>query len=156
MKSGSVTHFEIPADNVERAERFYAESFGWNIQDMPEMSYAMLSTTPSGEDGRPKDPGAINGGMMKRSGMFTAPVVTIDVDDIDEALATVEQHGGTDPDGPAGGRRHGIHGLLRRHRGQPDRPVAVCEKLATNRVPPCAVLHGKTLPGPPVCVALCQ
>ncbi|SNT39559.1 hypothetical protein SAMN05421812_105276 [Asanoa hainanensis] len=95
MKSGRVTHFEIPADNVERAERFYAESFGWNIQDMPEMSYAMLNTTPSGKDGRPTDPGAINGGMMKRSGMFTSPVVTIDVDDIDEALATVEQHGGS-------------------------------------------------------------
>ncbi|MDG4827559.1 VOC family protein [Asanoa sp. WMMD1127] len=92
---GSVTHFEIPADDVQRAERFYAESFGWNIQDMPEMSYAMLGTTPSGQDGRPKDPGAINGGMMKRSGMFKAPVVTIDVDDIDEALATVEKNGGT-------------------------------------------------------------
>ena len=91
---GSVTHFEIPADDVQRAERFYAESFGWNIQDMPEMSYAMLGTTPSGDDGRPKDPGAINGGMMKRSGMFTAPVVTIDVEDIDEALATVEKNGG--------------------------------------------------------------
>ncbi|GIF49830.1 hypothetical protein DFJ67_0137 [Asanoa ferruginea] len=91
---GSVTHFEIPADDVARAERFYAESFEWNIKDMPEMSYAMLGTTPSGQDGRPKDPGAINGGMMKRSGMFTAPVVTIDVDDIDAALATVEKNGG--------------------------------------------------------------
>ncbi|GAA1887069.1 VOC family protein [Asanoa iriomotensis] len=91
---GSVTHFEIPADDVTRAERFYHDAFGWNIQDMPEMSYAMLGTTPSGQDGRPKDPGAINGGMMKRSGLFTAPVVTIDVDDIDEALATVEKNGG--------------------------------------------------------------
>ncbi|GIF72313.1 VOC family protein [Asanoa siamensis] len=92
---GSVTHFEIPADDVQRAERFYHEAFGWNIQDMPEMSYAMLGTTPSTPEGRPKDPGAINGGMMKRSGMFTAPVVTIDVDDIDEALATVERNGGS-------------------------------------------------------------
>jgi len=94
MKSGSVTHFEIPADDVKRAERFYAEAFGWQIQDMPEMSYAMLGTTPSTEQGRPKEAGAINGGMMKRSELFRAPVITIDVDDIDEALATVEKNGG--------------------------------------------------------------
>jgi len=92
--SGSVTHFEIPADDVERAEHFYEAAFGWNIRPVPEMSYAMLSTTPSTDEGRPKDPGAINGGMMKRSELFRAPVVTIDVDDIDQALATVEKNGG--------------------------------------------------------------
>jgi len=27
----SVVHFEIPADDVERAKKFYSENFGWKL-----------------------------------------------------------------------------------------------------------------------------
>ena len=28
----NIVHFEIPADNVERAQKFYSELFGWKIK----------------------------------------------------------------------------------------------------------------------------
>lgn len=93
--SGKVVHFEIPADNVERAQTFYHEAFGWQMNPWPEMSYTGLGTTPSDENGMPREPGAINGGMFKRTAPFTGPVITIDVEDVDEALAQVERLGGT-------------------------------------------------------------
>ena len=35
---GKVVHFEIPADNVERAKTFYMKAFGWEINQYPECS----------------------------------------------------------------------------------------------------------------------
>ena len=43
----------------------------------------------------PTEPGAINGGMFQRDETLTSPVLTIDVDAIDDALAQVESSGGT-------------------------------------------------------------
>jgi uncharacterized protein len=63
---------------------------------MPEMDYNVVITTPMDEQtGRPTEPGAINGGMMAREGELTTPVITVDVDDIDATLRTVEQLGGS-------------------------------------------------------------
>ena len=92
--SGQVVHFEIPVDDMGRAQDFYRDVFGWQLTTVPEMGYTLVSTTPAGPDGRPNEPGAINGGMLSRQGPITAPIVTIDVDDIDDALATVEKLGG--------------------------------------------------------------
>jgi predicted enzyme related to lactoylglutathione lyase len=93
--SGRVVHFEIPADDVARAEEFYRSAFGWNLSSMPDMGYTMVSTTPTDDQGAPKDPGAINGGMFKREGALSTPVITIDVDDIDKALETIASNGGS-------------------------------------------------------------
>lgn len=92
--SGSVVHFEIPAEDLERAQNFYREAFGWNITRMSDMEYMSLGTTESGPDGMPTTPGAINGGLFRRDGALTSPVVTIDVDDIEAALAKVGELGG--------------------------------------------------------------
>jgi predicted enzyme related to lactoylglutathione lyase len=92
--TGQVVHFEVPADDLDRAQAFYREAFGWEMRSMPEMSYTLVTTTPAGDNGMPKDPGAINGGMMLRGGPVTAPIITIEVDDIDAALAAVERLGG--------------------------------------------------------------
>jgi predicted enzyme related to lactoylglutathione lyase len=91
---GKVVHFEIPADDLPRAKKFYSTVFGWSTSEMPEMEYVMLGTAESDEDGMPKEPGAINGGMMKRQDPLRHPVVTIDVENIDEALASVKKNGG--------------------------------------------------------------
>ncbi len=40
--SGRVVHFEIPADDVERAQSFYQEAFGWQITPMPDMNVVGL------------------------------------------------------------------------------------------------------------------
>lgn len=91
----SVVHFEIPVDDIGRARNFYAEAFGFELGGMPEYDYTFVTTTPTGEDGRPTEPGAINGGMFKRQAPFTGPVVTISVDDIDAAMDRVERLGAT-------------------------------------------------------------
>jgi predicted enzyme related to lactoylglutathione lyase len=82
-------HFEIPADDMARASEFYRSAFGWEVDDVQGMDYTMVGTTPTTEDGGPKDPGAINGGMFRRQGPMTAPTVVIEVEDIDKALETV-------------------------------------------------------------------
>jgi uncharacterized protein len=92
--AGAVVHFEIPADDVERARGFYRDAFGWNVNPMPEMGYTILGTTPTNDQGMPDAPGAINGGMFERADDIATPVITIDVDDIDAALTKVESLGG--------------------------------------------------------------
>jgi predicted enzyme related to lactoylglutathione lyase len=92
--AGGVVHFELPADDVKRAREFYSSVFGWSFQVMPEMDYSLAMTTPMDDQGRPAVPGSINGGLLRR-GDLTAPVVTVDVDDIDVALAKVQSLGGS-------------------------------------------------------------
>ncbi len=91
---GKVVHFEIPADDPERAGNFYQKAFGWQINPMPEMNYTMVGTTPSDQNGMPKEPGAINGGMPKRGEPVKNTVITIAVDNIDAALKTIASLGG--------------------------------------------------------------
>jgi len=93
--AGGVVHFEIPVDDEERAGKFYSSAFGWDVSPMPEMSYTIIKTTPTDERGMPSVPGAINGGMFRREGTVTSPVVTVDVDDIDAALEKIEALGGS-------------------------------------------------------------
>jgi predicted enzyme related to lactoylglutathione lyase len=93
--AGGVVHFEIPADDENRAREFYRSAFGWGIEVMPEMEYSLAMTTPLDEQGRPAVPGSINGGLFRRTGQLTAPVVTVDVDDIDAALDKITALGGS-------------------------------------------------------------
>jgi predicted enzyme related to lactoylglutathione lyase len=90
----SVVHFEIPADDVARAKEFYRSAFDWQLQDMPEMDYTIVRTTDVDENQMPTTPGAINGGLMRRSQDTPAPVLTIDVESIDQALKQVQAAGG--------------------------------------------------------------
>jgi uncharacterized protein len=107
--SGKVVHFELPADNVERARTFYQKTFQWEMQPMPEMNYTMVQTTAVDENQMPKEPGAINGGIAARGSPppVRAPVITIAVDDIDQALKQIGKNGGKtvqgkQPIGPMG------------------------------------------------------
>ena len=90
----SIVHFEIPVDDRKRAENFYNKAFGRNMNHMPDFDYTMVGTAESNEQGMPKEPGAINGGMGKRGGPLEHTVVTISVLDIDAALKKIEQLGG--------------------------------------------------------------
>lgn len=92
--TGKVIHFEIPADDVERANDFYSKAFGWQISSIPELDYTSLGTTASDDAGLPTEPGAINGGLFAREPDLSSPVITIDTDDIDATLAKVEELGG--------------------------------------------------------------
>ena len=93
-----VVHFEIPAEDLERAKGFYASIFGWQLHTMPMAGgeYTTVVTTPVDEQTQmPTEPGAINGGMMQRDDRTPAPVITIDVEAIDDALTEIESAGGT-------------------------------------------------------------
>ena len=89
-----VVHFEIPVDQIERAQKFYSQVFEWQISGVPGMDYQMVNTTPVGEDFRPKEPGAINGGMFKREEPLRSPVLVVDVQEIKAAVARVKSAGG--------------------------------------------------------------
>ena len=93
-----VVHFEIPADDIDRAKEFYGSIFGWQLQTMSmgESDYTIAITTPVDDQSQqPTEPGGINGGMMQRSEQTPrTPVITIDVEEIDQALKEIESRGG--------------------------------------------------------------
>ena len=92
--SGEVGHFEIPADNTERARKFYSATFGWKMTQMPGMDYTMVGTGALDDKGMPKEPGYIGGGIGKRGGPLEHPVLTIVVEDLAAAVKKVEKNGG--------------------------------------------------------------
>jgi len=92
-----VIFFEIPVDKPVRARNFYSTVFGWKMKEVPEMHYTQVGTVEAdglGVRGKPKDPGAINGGMIERRDPVKSPVIYISVKNIDQAAATIEQNGG--------------------------------------------------------------
>lgn len=45
----TIQHFEIPADDTDRAQKFYSEVFGWSMQrwenpNDPSQDYIMIET----------------------------------------------------------------------------------------------------------------
>jgi len=90
----SVVHFEIPAVNVKRAQRFYKDSFGWDVDPVPDMGYTIMRTAEVDKNRMVKRHGAINGGMMKRTKLIKNPVITIAVKNMDKSLKDVQKRGG--------------------------------------------------------------
>lgn len=82
-----VVHFEIAADDPERAAAFYSKVFGWKITkwDGPQ-DYWLITT---GQDGEP----GINGGLMRPMGPARC-VNTVDVPSVDEVVARITGSGG--------------------------------------------------------------
>ena len=93
-----VVHFEIPVDDPARAKEFYGSIFDWKLSDADMgggVIYTTVNTVETDEQQLPKEPGAINGGIMNRTSDTPAPVLTIQVGSIDEALKKIEAGGGT-------------------------------------------------------------
>ena len=91
-----IVHFEIPADNVERAKKFYEKTFGWSIEkfEMPGGDYWIVRTVEVDKNMMPTKPGAINGGIMKRKNAGQPFMNYISVQSIDEMSETIKAHGG--------------------------------------------------------------
>lgn len=93
----SITHFEIMADDLERAKQFYSEAFGWQYEDYSEYTsspYWGIIAKEEGADG-------INGGLMERDEALShagegtgAFICTIVVDDYDQAAKKILSLGG--------------------------------------------------------------
>ena len=94
-----VVHFEMPAEDRKRMVKFYSTVFGWQTQQLgPEMGeYVVVSTTESGDDGRSKMTGAINGGFYQKTDDLNTqhPSLVIAVDDVIESIKKIKSGGGT-------------------------------------------------------------
>ncbi len=95
----TVVHFEIPADDPERAAKFYRELFGWEISKWggpvgggEGMEYWMVQTVPTDAAGQPTRPG-VNGGLMRRMMPGQTPVNYIGVASVDEFVRRAERLG---------------------------------------------------------------
>ena len=90
---GRVVHFEIHAENPDRAQKFYSDTFGWkfNKWDGP-FEYYLIET---GSRDRP----GIDGGLMRRQDgidgqAMIAFVCTLDVESLDDTIEKVNSNGG--------------------------------------------------------------
>jgi len=90
-----VVHFEIPFDDQARAQKFYQEVFGWQINKFADMDYYIVTTCKTDpKTMMPTEPGAINGGLLKKDPTGEHPLIVIDVPSIDEHIKKIESAGG--------------------------------------------------------------
>lgn len=83
-----VTHFEIPADDPERAIKFYEEVFGWRIEKWAgPIEYWLVMTGPEDQPG-------IDGGLARREDPSVGVENIIDVQDLSSSLEAVPAQGG--------------------------------------------------------------
>ncbi len=87
-----VVHFEIPVDDLDRAKKFY-NIFDWQMTDGS--VYVGIRTAEVDKTTyTPKEPGAINGGMILRDKFTKTPLVAINVPSVDEYIEKVLAAGG--------------------------------------------------------------
>jgi predicted enzyme related to lactoylglutathione lyase len=85
--AASVVWFEIPAENIQRAKKFYGALFGWKITKFPGgMDYWHIDT--GGADASP------DGGMIARKQPQQTITNYIFVESVDKSAARVEKLGG--------------------------------------------------------------
>lgn len=100
-----VLHFELHADDPERALAFYTNVFGWTHNDVPGMEQQYWLLYPTGQDPSqvgPEGPSrGIGGGLMRRRGPapedgqpVNAATIILEVDDIVAAQESIEGNGG--------------------------------------------------------------
>lgn len=88
----NVVHFEISADDVERAQKFYSELFGWQIKKFTgptPMEYWEIAT--GAEKG---EMGLLGGGMLQRQMAEQHITVYIEVPSVEEYSEKVKRLGG--------------------------------------------------------------
>ena len=84
----SIAHFDLPADEPERAKGFYEKLFGWKFISLPGMDYYLIETEyPDGRKG-------VGGGMGKRTEPDERILNYIGVDSVDDGLKKVIDLGG--------------------------------------------------------------
>jgi predicted enzyme related to lactoylglutathione lyase len=86
--SASIVWFEVPADNIDRAKKFYGELFGWKIEKFPgPMDYWHIDT--GGGDDTP------DGGLLKRQNPGQQGITNyIGVASVDQFVEKVQKLGG--------------------------------------------------------------
>lgn len=92
-----VVHFEIQADDIERAKAFYTAVFGWSFEDFGQMTGSPYWGITTG----PEDQPGINGGLLQRPAPTPGPeqgtngyVCTMGIDDYDTTEKRILDAGG--------------------------------------------------------------
>src|SRR6267143_5107334 len=86
--AAGIVWFEIPADQPERAKKFYRQLFDWKINPFPGMpDYQHIDT--GGADASP------DGGLMKRTHPTHAITTYVNVPSVTRFMAKVEKLGGS-------------------------------------------------------------
>ncbi len=99
MTHGEYTHIEIPADDLERARRFYSEAFGWKVETMEGLGDYLVYRTTGDHP--------VGGGIGKRNVNVASTIVNyVEVASLDAALAKVRELGGT-----VSGDKHEVPGM---------------------------------------------
>ena len=86
-----VVHFEVYADDIDRASKFYGEVFGWTVTKIEldgGNAYWLIDTGDEPAEG-------INGGMMPRPTPEAINTVVLDVPSVDEYVEKITGGGGT-------------------------------------------------------------
>lgn len=85
----TIVHFDLPADDLERAKKFYENLFDWKFNKVPMPTPFYLIETKDHEGNQ-----GVRGGMGKR--MLPGQTISnyIDVPSVDEYLAKVKKLGG--------------------------------------------------------------
>lgn len=79
-------HFELPVEDQARAAAFYRATFGWQIQQWEGAPYWLATTGADSEPG-------INGALGLKGENLTVPIFVIGVEDLETAMATVQEAG---------------------------------------------------------------
>ena len=98
IKMPTIVYFNISADDIERAKKFYAELFDWKIEKVtfdwksekgtePVEYYSIETTTLSGEEGP-------SGGITPREYPDQKIITFIEVPSVDECIDKIEKLGG--------------------------------------------------------------
>lgn len=92
-----VVHFEIQADDVDRAKAFYEAAFDWKFEDWGSFTGSVYWGILTGEADQP----GINGGLLQRPAAAPAPqqgtnafVCTMQVEDYDASEQKILAAGG--------------------------------------------------------------
>jgi predicted enzyme related to lactoylglutathione lyase len=83
----SIVWFNVPADDLKRAQKFYRGLFGWKIKFFRGMRDFMEIDT-GGPDASP------NGGLTRRKGGEQCILNYVSVDSVDKFTAKIEKLGG--------------------------------------------------------------
>lgn len=86
-----VVHFEVYADDMDRASKFYGDVFGWTVTKIDLEGGAAYWLVDTGEE--PAQ--GINGGMMPRPSADAVTTVMLDVPTVDEYVEKITSGGGT-------------------------------------------------------------
>jgi predicted enzyme related to lactoylglutathione lyase len=94
----TVSHYEIPAHDPERAARFYREAFGWTVEPRPWVGPAYFAVRGSeGPEGAGTRLGIRGGILGWGDGSMPHPLLVIHVEDaaLEDCLARIESAGGS-------------------------------------------------------------